>query len=131
MQNIAEEIIEFADRGEAMALLGERDEYIRVLMESFDARFISRGEAVEISGEAAQVEPAAKIMRELQYLYRQGNAITMHEVRYSIGLVKGGKGEALHSLVCCHTHAVYRQVLSYQLVHAAAGVDERSSYDGK
>jgi len=98
LQNIAEEIIEFADRSEAMALLGERDEYIRVLMENFDARFISRGEALEISGEAAAVEPAAKIMRELQYLYRQGNAITMHEVRYSIGLVKGGKGEALHSL---------------------------------
>lgn len=98
MQNIAEEIIEFADRSEAMALLGERDEYVRVLMENFDARFISRGEVLEISGEASQVEPAAKIMRELQYLYRQGNAITTHEVRYSIGLVKGGKGEALHSL---------------------------------
>ena len=98
MQNIAEEIIEFADRSEAMALLGERDEYVRVLMENFDARFISRGEVLEISGEASQVEPAAKIMRELQYLYRQGKAITMHEVRYSIGLVKGGKGEALHSL---------------------------------
>ena len=63
MQNIAEEIIEFADRGEALALLGERDEYIRVLMENFDARFISRGEGLEISGEASQVEPAAKIMR--------------------------------------------------------------------
>jgi len=98
LQNIAEEIIEFTDRSEAMALLGERDEYIRVLMENFDARFISRGEALEISGEASAVEPAAKIIRELQYLYRQGNAITMHEVRYSIGLVKGGKGEALHSL---------------------------------
>jgi len=98
LQNIAEEIIEFADRSEAMALLGERDEYVRVLMENFDARFISRGEVLEISGESSQVEPAAKIMRELQYLYRQGNAITMHEVRYSIGLVKGGKGEALHSL---------------------------------
>ena len=98
MQNIAEENIEFADRSEAMALLGERDEYVRVLMENFDARFISRGEVLEISGESSQVEPAAKIMRELQYLYRQGNAITMHEVRYSIGLVKGGKGEALHSL---------------------------------
>ncbi len=98
MQNISEEIIEFADRSEAMALLGERDEYVRVLMENFDARFISRGEVLEISGESSQVEPAAKIMRELQYLYRQGNAITMHEVRYSIGLVKGGQGEALHSL---------------------------------
>jgi phosphate starvation-inducible PhoH-like protein len=37
-------------------------------------------------------------MEELLYLYRQGTAITMHEVRYGIGLVKGGKGEALHTL---------------------------------
>ena len=120
MQNIAEEIIEFADRSEAMALLGERDEYVRVLMENFDARFISRGEVLEISGESSQVEPAAKIMRELQYLYRQGNAITMHEVRYSIGLVKGGKGEALHSLfggsvgLCCSSQSGSGAAHSYQ-----------------
>ena len=44
------------------------------------------------------VEPAAKVLEELQYLYRQGTTITMHEVRYGIGLVKGGKGEALHTL---------------------------------
>jgi len=98
LQRATEEIIEFQDRQEAQALLGERDEFIRVLMDNFDARFVSRGEGVTISGEASQVEPAARVLRELQYLYRQGTAITMHEVRYSTGLVKGGKGEALHSL---------------------------------
>ena len=95
MQKAAEEIIEFKDRQEAQALLGERDEFVRVLMDNFDARFVSRGESISISGEAGEVEQAAKIMRELQYLYRQGTAITMHEVRYSVGLMKGGKGEAL------------------------------------
>lgn len=98
MQQVAEEIIDFQDRQEALALLGERDEYIRVLMDNFDARFISRGDGLSISGEASEVEPAAKIMRELQYLHRQGTTITMHEVRYSVGLMKGGKGEALHNL---------------------------------
>ncbi len=98
MQKAAEEIIEFQDRQEAQALLGERDEFVRVLMDNFDARFVSRGESISISGEAAEVEQAARIMRELQYLYRQGTAITMHEVRYSVGLMKGGKGEALHNL---------------------------------
>ena len=98
MQKAAEEIIEFKDRQEAQALLGERDEFVRVLMDNFDARFVSRGESISISGEAGEVEQAAKIMRELQYLYRQGTAITMHEVRYSVGLMKGGKGEALHNL---------------------------------
>ena len=98
MQKVLEENISFADRQEAYALLGDRDEHLRVLIENFDCRFVSRGDELEISGEAAEVSRAAKIMRELQYLYRQGTAITMHEVRYSVGLVKGGKGEALHAL---------------------------------
>lgn len=98
MQKATEVIIRFQDRQEAAALLGHRDEFVKVLMEGFDARFISRGDELSISGEETDVQPAAQIMRELQYLYRQGTAITMHEVRYSIGLVKGGKGEALHNL---------------------------------
>ena len=98
LQKVSEEIIRFQDRAEAMALMGERDEFLRVLQESFDCRFISRGDEMSISGEAGAVEPAAKIFRELQYLHRQGTSITMHEVRYSIGLVKGGKAEALHNL---------------------------------
>lgn len=98
MQEVLEEIIEFQDRQETMALLGDRDEFLRVVMDNFDARFISRGDNLEISGEAAEVKAAAKVMRELQYLYRQGTVLTMHEVRYSVGMIKGGKGEALHTL---------------------------------
>lgn len=66
--------------------------------ENFDCQFISRGEQLEILGEAAEVKMAATLVEELQYLYRQGTTITMHEVRYGIGLVRGGKGEALHTL---------------------------------
>lgn len=89
LQKAAEEIIHFQDRQEAEALLGHRDEFIKVLMDGFDARFISRGDELSISGEEAEVVPAAEIMRELQYLHRQGTAITMHEVRYS-GIGKRG-----------------------------------------
>ena len=98
MQQALEKQIIFKDHKEAYSLLGERDEFLQVLQESFDCQFISRGDQVEILGEGSQVEPAAKVMEDLQYLYRQGTTITMHEVRYGIGLVKGGKGEALHTL---------------------------------
>lgn len=98
MQKVSEEKISFSDRQEAYSLLGDKDEHIHVIMENFDCRFVSRGDELEISGEAEVVEQAARVVRELQYLYRQGTSITMHEVRYSIGLVKGGKGEALHQL---------------------------------
>ena len=98
LQKVLEEKIVFDDRKEAYALLGDRDEYLRVLMDNFDCRFASRGDELEISGEAHEVEKAAKVMRELQFLYRQGTSITMHEVRYGMGLVKGGRGDALHEL---------------------------------
>ncbi|MBQ1889186.1 phosphate starvation-inducible protein PhoH [Selenomonas ruminantium] len=98
MQQALEKQIIFQDHKEAYSLLGERDEFLQVMRENFDCQFISRGDRIEILGEAAMVEPAAKVLEELQYLYRQGTTITMHEVRYGIGLVKGGKGEALHTL---------------------------------
>lgn len=98
MQTIWEEKIVFADRREAIALLGERDEYLQVLVDNFSCRFISRGEELTIDGEKKTVCEAAQIMRELQYLYRQGTIITMHEVRYSVALVRRGKGEMLHTL---------------------------------
>ena len=98
LQQVLEEKIAFADQREATALLGEHDEYLQVLMDNFDCRFISRGEELAIDGEAQIVRAAAQVVRELQYLHRQGTTLTMHEVRYSVGLVKRGKGEALHSL---------------------------------
>ena len=98
MQKALEKEVVFADHKEAYALLGEGDEFLRALSEGFSCQIVSRGDRVEFLGEAACVRQAAKVLEELQFLYRQGTNITMHEVRYSIGLVKGGKGEALHSL---------------------------------
>ena len=98
MQQALEREVVFADHKEAYALLGERDEFLQILMENFDCQIVSRGDRVEFMGEAVDVQRAAKVLEELQFLYRQGTNITMHEVRYGIGLVKGGKGEALHSL---------------------------------
>lgn len=98
LDKYAEEKIEFADRQEAYALLGGHDEYLRLLAGSFDCRLSSRGGRLEISGGEGQVAPAAAAVRELQYLYRQGAAITGHEVRYAIRLAGSGDIEELHEL---------------------------------
>ena len=95
MQQALEKQILFENHKEAYALLGERDEFLRLMRDSFACQFISRGDRIELSGDGAEVEQAAKVLEELQYLYRQGTPITMHEVRYGIGLVKGGRAEAL------------------------------------
>ena len=98
LQQTAEQQIDFADHQEAYALLGEHDAFLQVLREAFDCQFTSRGSALSIFGEAQQVRQAAQVLAELQYLYRQGTALTVHEVRYAIRLVQAGQGEALHGL---------------------------------
>lgn len=98
MQQALEKQILFENHKEAYALLGERDEFLQLMRDSFACQFISRGDRIELLGAGAEVEQAAKVLEELQYLYRQGTPITMHEVRYGIGLVKGGRAEALHML---------------------------------
>ena len=98
MRQVLEQQIRFDNHQEAYALLGERDEFLQVLSESFDCRIVSRGDAVDFIGEADEVQKAARVLSELQYLYRPGTSLTMHEVRYSIRVVKEGHGDALHGL---------------------------------
>lgn len=91
-------MIEFADRQEAYALLGGKDEFLRILQESFSCRISSRGTCLDIQGEEPEVSAAAMVVRELQYLHRQGAAITSHELRYAVRLVKNGEIQNLHGL---------------------------------
>lgn len=98
MQSFFETAIDFADREEAQALLGSRDEHLRLMADNFSCRFVSKGTGISLQGEEEEVKKALKVLQELQYLHRQGTQVTTHEVRYGIGLVKGGKAEALHSL---------------------------------
>lgn len=99
MQQASEKNIYFEDREEAYALLGGRDEFLQVLRDEFDCRFMSRGDCLEILGEEAEVEASSEVLEELQYLYRQGSVLTMHELRYAIGLVRRGEAGKLHQLL--------------------------------
>lgn len=90
--------VPFASQQEAYGLLGGHDEFLRLLAEGFDGRIVSRGDGLSISGEAREVEAAALAVRELLQLYRQGAALTAHEVRYAIRLAKAGEEAQLHAL---------------------------------
>ena len=90
--------VDFEDQKEAVSLLGNRDEFLRVFQENFACQMVSRGDRLEFLGALEEVRAAVHVMEELQYLYRQGTTITMHEVRYGIQLERSGKGDALHTL---------------------------------
>jgi phosphate starvation-inducible PhoH-like protein len=99
LQNFFEATVAFDNQQEAYALLGGHDEFLHLLMEAFACRFVSRGNELRIRGDEDEVRAASLVIGELQNLYRQGSPVTMHEVRYSIGLAKEGQGEALRAMM--------------------------------
>lgn len=90
--------IKLADVQEAVAILGHNDEYLRIIGENFASRIVSRGDEVVLTGSKAQVELLARLFNELLFLYRQGNQVTAHDVRYSVRMVKEGREENLHQM---------------------------------
>ncbi len=98
MQEVLEKKFHFADRGAAIAVLGHNDGHVGLLENSFNGRIVVRDSEIAVSGAAGEVEKILKVLAELEFLHKQGNPITSHEVRYSIDLVRAGRGETLHEL---------------------------------
>lgn len=98
MQEFLEKSFQLKDKSTALALLGHNDEYMHVFCENFDCKITSRGDEVIMKGEASEVLKLEKLLQELLFLYNQGNTITMHEILYSIHLVKNNQESSLHDL---------------------------------
>ena len=98
MPNFTELKIPFQDREETIGILGENDEYLRVLNDNFACRITGRGTDLTINGKEGEVNAASQVVEALLMLFRQGTKLTMHEVRYSIKLVKAGQSRELKSL---------------------------------
>ena len=93
-----EKRIAFADNPEALAVLGRYDEHLRMLAENFASSITTRGDQVIISGEPDEVDRIYRLFTELIYLYREGNPVTAHDVRYGITLINDGREDKLHQL---------------------------------
>ena len=90
--------IDFADYQEALGILGRNDEHLRIIQESFTSQITTRGDQLVIIGAAEQVEQIYQLISELLFLHRGGNFITLHDVKYSIAMVKASCGDKLHLL---------------------------------
>lgn len=93
-----EKRIVLQDNQEAMAILGHHDEHIRMISEHFSSKVVSRGNEIVIRGQLQDVNNLYRLFSELLFLYREGSAITTHDVRYSITMIKKGYGDNLHAL---------------------------------
>lgn len=93
-----DKIINLHDNQEALAILGRNDEHLRLIKEKTAARITVRGEEIVIAGEPDETERLAQLFSELLFLYRDGNPITDHEVRYGLYLLNEGRSDHLHQL---------------------------------
>ena len=68
-----------------VGLLGERDEYLRVIEDGFDARVNVRGNEISIDGPEAK--DAARVIEELVLIVERGQTIERSSVRRAIDMV--------------------------------------------
>ncbi len=68
-----------------VSLLGERDEYLRVIEDGFDAQVNVRGNEISVDGPEAK--QAARVIEELVLIVERGQAIESSSVRRAIAMV--------------------------------------------
>jgi phosphate starvation-inducible protein PhoH and related proteins len=72
-----------------LALLGERDTFLRLIEEAFpDAHFVARGDELRIVGPGPVIGPARTVFEELLVLVREGHVLDEDRVRRVIALVE-------------------------------------------
>ena len=95
---MTERRISITDSHESVAVLGRHDEYLRMVHEAFDCKIVARGDELVISGDAESAEMVGRLFQELLYLYREGNQLTAHDVRYGIRMIKEKRADELRRM---------------------------------
>ncbi|MED3661524.1 PhoH family protein [Ureibacillus sp. FSL K6-8385] len=97
---MAEEMTELhvENPNEAVMLLGMGDKNLKLIEETFNCRIITRGETIQIIGEAEQKKKAATLLKELLKVIRKGINIDLRDVVSAIKMVNKGTIEYFSEL---------------------------------
>jgi len=74
-----------------VALLGQRDELLKLVEAGFDSEIIVRGNEITISGPDDEPEKVGRLFEELITLMDGGHELTVSSVGQTIEMVKGGE----------------------------------------
>jgi phosphate starvation-inducible PhoH-like protein len=77
-----------------VALLGQRDVFLKLIESAFECRILVRGNEITVTGREKEAERVARIFEELLVLLEQGHELTHSSVGQTIALVKGDGGAA-------------------------------------
>jgi phosphate starvation-inducible PhoH-like protein len=71
-----------------VALLGQRDELLRLIESAFDSHILVRGNEITITGEEQEAEKVALLFEELLEILGQGQTLTTDSVGKTIDMIK-------------------------------------------
>jgi phosphate starvation-inducible protein PhoH and related proteins len=71
-----------------VALLGQRDELLKIIERAFDSHVHVRGNEITITGEEQEAERVARLFEELLEILRQGQILTADAVGRTIDMIK-------------------------------------------
>lgn len=91
-------ILETVDQQEMVGICGKNEEFLRIIRNSFSCRILARGNLLTFSGDENEVKLLQELFNELLFLYRQDLPLTVHDVRYSVYMIKEGKTAQLHRM---------------------------------
>jgi phosphate starvation-inducible PhoH-like protein len=72
-----------------VALLGQRDELLKLVEAAFDSQIVVRGNEITVSGPGKEAERVGLLFEELVALLQRGHELTASSVGRSIELIKG------------------------------------------
>ncbi len=75
-----------------VALLGQRDELLRLVEDAFSSRIHVRGNEITITGEEIEAEKVALLFEELLTILGQGQTLTKESVGKTIDMIKEEEG---------------------------------------
>ncbi|MBM7701481.1 PhoH family protein [Metabacillus iocasae] len=85
--------LQLEDLNEAIALFGAQDAHLKRIEEETGVSIVTRGEAVNLSGEATSVEKVEEILKKLLHIIRKNITISERDVVYAIQMAKDGSLE--------------------------------------
>ena len=93
MGEIAKEVKILVPGDQSMvALLGQRDEFLKLIEGAFGSRILVRGNEIAISGREEEADRVALLFEELLTLLERGHDLTPASVERTIDMIKRGEG---------------------------------------
>lgn len=84
-------IIQIEDINHSQALIGNNDEHLKAIEESFDVEIHARGQEIAVKGQVLEhVEKAELVLKNLLKVIELGNTVTLKDVEAAIKMAQNG-----------------------------------------